>query len=161
MESKNLMLTGQRRISRIFQYHLARLLNQNYPRQPCAHSEKLKGTTLRPSFFKSRRFRILPIQRKKRHFSTPGKLGYPTSSGSGPKVTECGRQRSKVKTLLLQRCALRKLNVIDGQNTLDQTRVIEGPNASNQLRCTKFILSGSPNECWLHTCDASVVTPWD
>ena len=35
-------------------------------------------------------------------------------------TTECGRQRSKVKTLLLQRCALRKFHVTDGQNTCDQ-----------------------------------------
>ena len=39
------MLTGQRRVSRISRYHLARLLNQNYPRPPCAHAEKLIGTT--------------------------------------------------------------------------------------------------------------------
>ena len=26
--------------------------------------------------------------------------------------------------------------------------------------CILFILSGSPNECWLHTCDACVITTW-
>ena len=43
----------------------------------------------------------------------------PTSNGKNEN-TECGRQRSKVKTLLLQRCALRKFHVIDGQNMRDQ-----------------------------------------
>ena len=33
---------------------------------------------------------------------------------------ECGRDRSKVKTHLVQRYALRKFHVIDGQNTRDQ-----------------------------------------
>ena len=33
--------------------------------------------------------------------------------------------------------------------------VIEGPNASDQI---PFILNGSPNERWLHTCDACVIT---
>ena len=36
------------------------------------------------------------------------------------KVTECGRQRSEVKTLFLQRCALRKFHLTDGKNTRDQ-----------------------------------------
>ena len=40
-------LTGQRYVSIISQQHLARLLNQNYPRLPCEHAEKLTGTTLR------------------------------------------------------------------------------------------------------------------
>ena len=35
-------------------------------------------------------------------------------------VTECGRQQSKVNTLLLQCCALRKFHMTDGQNTCDQ-----------------------------------------
>ena len=61
-----LMLTGQRRVSRISQYHLARLLKQNFPRPPYAQVEKLTGITLRAySFFKSKKFRILPIQKKK------------------------------------------------------------------------------------------------
>ena len=36
------------------------------------------------------------------------------------KVTECGRQRSEVKTLFLQRCALRKFHLTDGKNMRDQ-----------------------------------------
>ena len=73
-------------------------------------------------------------------------------------MTECGRQRSKVKTLLLQLGALRKFRVTDSQTTRDQiaserrskrawsncewkkvqTRVIklrvkEGPNARDQI----------------------------
>ena len=33
---------------------------------------------------------------------------------------ECGRQRSKVKTLLLQQCALRTFHVTYGENTRDK-----------------------------------------
>ena len=55
-------------------------------------------------------------------------------------VTECGRQRLEVQTLLLQHCALRKFHVSDGQN---KTRVIrlrgvEGRNARDQI---EFFLS--------------------
>ena len=37
-------------------------------------------------------------------------------------------------------------------------RRVEGRNACDQVRFFAFllILSGSPNECWLHTCDACV-----
>ena len=38
-----------------------------------------------------------------------------------PKVWESGRQRSEVQTLLLQRCALRKFSLTDGQNKPDQS----------------------------------------
>ena len=41
-------------------------------------------------------------------------------TSNNQKITECGQQRWKVKTLLLQRCALRKFHVPDGQNTRDQ-----------------------------------------
>ena len=79
-----------------------------------------------------------------------------------PKVTECGRQRSKVKTRLLQRCALRKFHVTDGQNTRDQiTSDRRSKRAwSNCVMCIPFILGGSPNECWLHTSDPCVITTW-
>ena len=33
----------------------------------------------------------------------------------------------------------------------------EGPNARDQI---PFILSESPNECWLHTYDACLITTW-
>ena len=39
------------------------------------------------------------------------------STSKSPKVTECVRQRSKVKTLLLKHFALGKFHVIDDQNT--------------------------------------------
>ena len=31
---------------------------------------------------------------------------------------------------------------------------------SNCFMSIPFILSGSPNECWLHTCDACAITTW-
>ena len=50
-------------------------------------------------------------------------------------VTECGRQRLEVQTVLLQHCALSKFHVSDG---LNKTRVIrlrgvEGRNARDQI----------------------------
>ena len=78
------------------------------------------------------------------------------------KVTECGRLRSKVKTLLLQRCALIKFHVRGGQNTRDQiTSDRRSKRAwSHCIMCIPFILSGSPNECCIHICDACVTTTW-
>ena len=63
---------------------------------------------------------------------------------------------------LLQHCALRKFYVTDGQNTRDKiTRDRRSKRAwSNCVFCIPFILGGSPNECWLHTCDACVITTW-
>ena len=50
---------------------------------------------------------------------------------------------------MFQHRALRKFHVTDGQHTCDQiTRV--------QLHA----ITGSPNECWLHTCDACIITTW-
>ena len=31
---------------------------------------------------------------------------------------------------------------------------------SNVITCIPFILSGSPNKCWLHICDTCVITAW-
>ena len=40
-------------------------------------------------------------------------------------------------------------------------RGVEGPNARDlSVLCSPFILSGSPNECWLQTCDACLITAW-
>ena len=49
-----------------------------------------------------------------------------------------------------------------GQNTRHQiTRGRRAKRAlSNCVVYIKFILSGSPNECWLYTCDACVITTW-
>ena len=68
----------------------------------------------------------------------------------------------KVKTLLLQLCALHKFYMTDGQNTRNQI-TSDGRSKcvwSNCILCIPFILSGSPNECWLHTCDACVIATW-
>ena len=75
---------------------------------------------------------------------------------------ECGRQQSNFKTLLLQGCALRKFQVTDGHNTRDQftgDRKSKGA-LSKCVLCILCILSGSPNECWLHLCDACLITTW-
>ena len=68
----------------------------------------------------------------------------------------------KVKTLFLQRCALRKFPMTGGQNTRDQiTRGRSSKYAwSNCVLSIPFILRGSPNECWLHTSDRCVIKTW-
>ena len=48
-------------------------------------------------------------------------------------VTECGRQRSKAKTILLQRSALRKFHVEMVKTRMIRLRVIEGPIASDEI----------------------------
>ena len=54
-----------------------------------------------------------------------------------------------------------KFYVIAGQNVHDQiTRLIEGPNVHDRVLCISFILNGSPNDCWLHTCQACTIAIW-
>ena len=49
---------------------------------------------------------------------------------------------------------------------MNRLQVIEGPNMRDQIICNNlvlcipFILSESPNKCWLHTCDSCVITTW-
>ena len=60
-----------------------------------------------------------------------------------PKVTQCGQDRSEVKTLLLQCCALRKFHAIEGHNERDQNTIDRRSKRalSIRLRSTHFILS--------------------
>ena len=55
-----------------------------------------------------------------------------------------------------------KFHVTDGQNMLNQ--ITSGRRSkrawSKYILCIPYILSGSPNECWLHPCDACVITTW-
>ena len=79
------------------------------------------------------------------------------------KVYGMRRQRSKVKRFCSNAVsALRRCLVTYGQNTRDQiTMGRTAKRASpNCVLCIPFILSGSPNNCWLHTCDACVITTW-
>ena len=32
--------------------------------------------------------------------------------------------------------------------------------SSNCVLCIPYILTGSPNRCWLHTCNACIITTW-
>ena len=70
------------------------------------------------------------------------------------KVTECGRQRSKVKILLLQRYALGAYHVIDGQNT--RYHIMSDRRSkrswSDCILCIRFIPSGSPSEATYVPC---------
>ena len=55
-----------------------------------------------------------------------------------------------------------KFHMTDNQNTRDPITSDRKSNSmwSNCILCIPFILSGSLNECWLHTSDASVITTW-
>ena len=67
--------------------------------------------------------------------------------------------RIGVRMLLLQRCALRKFHVTDGQNKRDQ--IAMGGKRWKHVWLNCIILSGrSPNERWEHTRDAWVITTW-
>ena len=52
--------------------------------------------------------------------------------------------------------------MIDGQNTRDHIASVRRSKRSwsDSVLCIPFIRRGSPNECWLHTCDACVITTW-
>ena len=52
--------------------------------------------------------------------------------------------------------------MIDGQSMCDQISSDQGANVSDQIAFCAFhsFLVGSPNERWLHTCDACVLTTW-
>jgi len=66
------------------------------------------------------------------------------------------------KRFLLQRCTLHKFHVTDALNTRDK---ITSDRRSKRawpkcVLCIPYILSLSPNECWLHTSDACVIATW-
>ena len=49
----------------------------------------------------------------------------------------------------------------DGQNTRGKiTRDIRDQTAFCAVLWIPYIVGGSPNECWLHTCDTCVITAW-
>ena len=59
-------------------------------------------------------------------------------------------------------CVFRKFHLMDSQNTHDQITSDRRSKCvwSNCILCIPLILSGSPNESCLHTCDACVITTW-
>ena len=73
-------------------------------------------------------------------------------------------RKTKRKTLLLHRCASHKFHLIDVPKTRDQILSDQRRSRcewSNCLLWIPFILiSGSPNECRLHTCDACIIITW-
>ena len=73
-------------------------------------------------------------------------------------------QRSKVKTLLLDRCTLRKFHATDSQNTPDQI-TSDGRSKRSwsdlpSVHFIPFILNGRLSEFWLHICRACVIATW-
>ena len=65
-------------------------------------------------------------------------------------------------TTIKGRCALWKFHVTDSQNKCDQTTSDRRSKCiwSNWAQCIQLILSGSPHECWLHSCNACIITTW-
>ena len=62
----------------------------------------------------------------------------------------------------LQRFASHKFHMTDGQNMHDHITSDRRSKRtwSHCVMGIPFILSGSPNECWLHTCNSCVITTW-
>ena len=62
----------------------------------------------------------------------------------------------------LQHFALRKFHITDGQSIHDQIMSDRRSKRawSNCVMCISFILSASPDECWLHTCHTCIITTW-
>ena len=78
------------------------------------------------------------------------------------RLRECRPDRSKVKTLLLQRCALCKFHVVEGENARNQVTTDKTfkRSSSEFILCISLTLSRSLNECWLHSNHASVTITW-
>ena len=85
----------------------------------------------------------------------------PCETSNNQRLRSAGDNDRKVKTLLLQRCALRKFHVrvTVGQNTRDQiTSDRRSKRAwSKCVLCIPHIPSGSPSESLPHTGDACVI----
>ena len=60
--------------------------------------------------------------------------------------------------LLLHYCVLRKFYVTDVKTRVIRLRVIESPNVRDQIVSCAF--HSFLVECWLHTCDACIITTW-
>ena len=64
---------------------------------------------------------------------------------------------SEIQTLLLQRCALHKFHVTDGQNTGDQIMRVESQNAHDQIAfCSfySFLVKVQMNTGYIHVMHA-------
>ena len=71
---------------------------------------------------------------------------------NGTRIVTRERGTLIVVTVCSRQCALASRKGVRG---------IEGPNARDlSVLCSPFILSGSPNESWLQTCDACLITAW-
>ena len=73
-----------------------------------------------------------------------------------------GWRSNAVKCFFSNTVLLHKFHLTDGWNMCDQ--IMWGRRSkctwSNCVMCIPYILSTSPNECWLHTCQACVITTW-
>ena len=83
-------------------------------------------------------------------------------TSNNQRLGSAGDNDGRSKRFLLQRCAFSKFHLTDAQNTRDQITSERRSKCawSKCVLCIPFILSGSPNECGLHTCDACVITTW-
>ena len=78
------------------------------------------------------------------------------------RIRECRPDRSKIKTLLLQRGIFCKFHLVEGQNARDQVTTDKRfkRSSSEFILCISLILSRSLNECWLHSNHASLTITW-
>lgn len=78
------------------------------------------------------------------------------------RLRECRPDRSKIKTLLLQRGILSEFHLVEGQNARDQVTTDKRfkRSSSEFILCISLILSRSLNECWLHSNHARLTITW-
>ena len=78
------------------------------------------------------------------------------------RLRECRPDRSKIKTLLPQRCALCKFHLVEGRNARHRVTTDKRfkRSSSDCILCISFTFSRSLNECWLHSNRACVKITW-
>ena len=83
-----------------------------------------------------------------------------TSTSNNQRLRSAGDNDRRSKGALVVLCVCFKWQTV--KYTRDQiTSNRRSKHAwSNYVICIPFILSGSPNERWLHKCNACVITPW-
>ena len=98
-----------------------------------------------------RRLSIPTIQYKTKYQQTP----LQTSNNQRLRSAGDNDRRSKGFCSIAALCVCFTWKLV--KTRVIRLRVREGPNARDQI---PFIPSESPNECWLHTCDACLITTW-
>ena len=143
-------------------FHFTHLVTSGYSisiiRDPARGTSQLYLRVARTSAFKQFfLFNLTPGHHSYSEINIMDSLKRKLLSRPTKKVTECGRQQPKVKTLLLQRYTLRTCHVTDGKTRVIRLRVIEGPNVRDQISlCAfySFLVGVQTNADYIHATHA-------